>query len=327
MSKINQLLLAFLIVQISVIGGIQLSGEKERVSKPSKVFVGIDFQKATKIEIKAPFNESTQKDNEFILSKENDQWKLDDAEGYPADSSKLEQFLKQVNRIKSVQLVTSSANYYNKLKVADDNYERKITIWTGESSTTFYLGTGNGPQRCHFRVEGSEDILLIEGLLPWDVYDVAGGWINPDFFSVNKDDIWGIKVSVQGKSPVSIARSPLGSWSVEGQTESPVQTKVDAMLTKGSKIVIDHPVGKTAKPEHGFNTPTTIIEVITGTSTISGKAPKTYTTHKLIIGTEKTLASNKSYFARKLGSEWIATLPSWSLTKLTNVSSEELVTE
>lgn len=327
MSKINQILLICFLGQIALIAGMQMTEDNQQAIKPSKVFTNLDLKTATKVEIKAPLNQSTKHDNEFVLSKEGEQWRLNDAENYPADNAKLKQLLENISRIKSGQLVTSSANYHNKLKVADDNYERKLSVWVGEESRSFYLGTANGRERCHFRLEGSPDVYLAEGLLPWDVYDVSSGWVDAQIFTASTDDIWGIRVAVAGKPPVSIKRSPEGSWTVDGQTEPPNPTKLNAMLNKASNIVIDYPVGKIQKPEYGFNSPTTVIEIVTGTSSTTGIAPKSYSTHKVTLGAEKIIASNQSYFARVSGSEWIATVPSWALTKLTDVSSEDLVTK
>jgi hypothetical protein len=324
MSKLNQILALLLALQGGIIAFAQFSVTDNQITRPEKLFVELNPKDATKIHIQALLNQDTLKDNDYTLEKQGEQWVLRDAESYPADSKSIDAFLAKLQKAKSVQRVTSQSSYYSKLKVADSDFERKVTLSIGGKDLGFFIGSGSGPKRCHFRHQGSKDVLLVEGLLPWDVYDAASGWLDPNFFSVDQSNIWGIEVQSKGKPAIQLERGADEQWALSGLPTAVNKIALDAMLIKASKIVLDHAVGKTVKAEFGFNTPSHQVVITTGTSTLSGQRPKSFQTHRFVFGHEKKVRDTKFTYLRKQGSDWIVTVPPWALTKLTDVSIEDL---
>jgi len=325
MSKLNQLLALLLVLQGGILGLVQFSGTENTIQRPEKLFTEVDPKDATKLHIQAPLNQDSLKDNDYTYEKQNGTWVLNDAENYPAESKNLDAFLGKLAKAKSVQRVTSKKTYHNSLKVSESKFERKITMSIDGKEVLFYIGSSSGPKRSHFRFEGTDDVLLVDGLLPFDVYDASSGWLDPNFFTTKKDDVWAIDVQSKGKPRIQVERGADSKWALAGHEGVLNTTSIDAMLVKASKIILDHAIGKTDKPEFGFSDPSHLVTITTGTSTITGFLPKSYKTHRFEFGNSKQIRDSKYTYVRKTGSPWIVMLPDWAQDKLTNASIQDLI--
>ena len=327
MNKVNQFLLACFIGQAVILAGLKLiapSAEERRETSP---FENFKFSEITNISIEAPVNQATFKDNSFTLEKAEKEWVLVDAEGYPLEQEKVAGFLAKVKKIRTSELIAESSNYFDRLKVADDEFERKITLKTAQEEITFFIGSANGQDKCHFRLKGEQSVYLSEGLLPWDIYDVAAGWIYPRYFEAPEDDIWSVSLKTRGKTQFAINKNVAGAWTLPNGQLVRNQKKLKAILAKASRVIIDQPIGKTRKPEYGFASPLHELTIRTGTSSITGALPAKLTSEKITFGAEKILGKNKAFFAQKDPTSWVVTIPEWSLFKLNEATFENLLAD
>ena len=327
MNKVNQLLLACFIGQTVLFAGLKLlapSVEERREASPLATF---KFSEITSISIEAPVNQATFKDNSFTLEKAGKEWILVDAEGYPLEQEKVAGFLAKVKKIRTSELIAESSNYFDRLKVADDEFERKISLKTEQEEITFFIGSANGQDKCHFRLKGEQKVYLSEGLLPWDIYDVAAGWIYPRYFEAPEDDIWSVSLKTKGETQFEINKNVNGAWTLPSGQLVRNQKRLKAVLAKASQIIIDQPIGKSRKPEYGFASPLHELTIRTGTSSITGTLPAKLTSEKITFGAEKILGNNKAFFAQKGSTSWVVTIPEWSLFKLNEATFDNLLAD
>ena len=327
MNKVNQLLVLSLVGQVMAFVGLNLVPSSEGDRYQTSPLSRFDTSKVTKISIAAPINQATFKDNDFTLEKIGEQWTLQDAENYPLEQEKVRGLLSKIKKIRTTELIAESPNYFERLKVADNSFERKITLTNAEQEISFFIGSASGQSKCHFRLSNESKAYLSEGLLPWDVYDVAAGWIKPRFFEIPKEQIWSVALKTKGKPQFEIRKKRNGAWALPNGELVRNRTNLEAVLSKVSQIIIDQPIGKSDKTEYGFSSPIHSLTIQTGTSSISGTLPTKLNLENLTIGAEKMLGTNKAFFARKASSPWIVTIPEWSLYKLNETTFESLVSE
>jgi hypothetical protein len=328
-SKLNRTLGIALVAQLVLLVGVSFAKDEPKMAPPSKVFPDFVADKVTEIEISgdaatggapgagAPTFKSVK------LAKSGTSWGIASADGYPVDTTKVTTFLESVGKLKSGGAVVSKDSYYKKLEVADDDYQRKVTLTHDGKTVSFLVGSSPGFKRVHLRVAGEKDVRLVEGLSAWDVGYRASDWVDRAFVKIPEADVWGLTLD-NSKGRVQLERSPSGEWAVLGAKPDQVVKKsaVDELVRKVAAINLEEPIGKADKPEHGFAAPQASVTLVVGTSSIAGTPPKTTTTQTVRIGGKA--AEGNAYYVRASTSEYVVSAPGWSVEALNTKAVGEL---
>jgi len=118
------------------------------------------------------------------LLKRDDAWVIGTDKALPADNNRVESLLSSLENLNAGLPVASSKNAQAQLEVDDDEYQRKLSIKTGDANTTLLLGTSPGIRKSHVRLEGSDNIHSAS-LPVSDVPTSVDSWLDKSLLAVS----------------------------------------------------------------------------------------------------------------------------------------------
>ena len=176
-SRFIQLLCALLAVQLLVAGFLAMRSDRGgefTAGEPPFTIVADNIEKIS----------ITDGDEEVVLSKQSGDWAIDGEVSLPLQASRIEGLLETLSTMKTGLPVASTVNAREQLEVADDQFQRRISISGGESdSTTLLVGTSPGLRKSHVRRDGSDDIFSAT-LAVSDLPASVNQWLNKGLLSV-----------------------------------------------------------------------------------------------------------------------------------------------
>src|SRR5687768_8030382 len=160
MSKQNLMLVALLGVQLLIIMGMRFGGDDHAITKSVAFLEGYDADKVTKIQILgAPKEKDGPEPESIALEKSGSTWGVATADGFPADQTKVKEFLEKLKKMNYRNKVVTSSKYHDKLEVSADKYQRKVIITQDGKDQTFFVGTSPSFKSLHVRLDGSDNVL------------------------------------------------------------------------------------------------------------------------------------------------------------------------
>jgi uncharacterized protein DUF4340 len=326
MTKMNRILIGLLLAQIVLILGMGLAKEDTATTRVMKVFDNFDPAKVTHIKItsepKDPSDANQPPQQSVELAKEGTAWGISTADNYPADGTKVQEMLEKLSKLKARGEVLKKATFHKKLEVAEDKYQRKVTLTHDGKTIEFFLGTSPSFKNVHFRRAGSDEVLQVGELTTWEVGARAWDWVNRTYVSFPEKDVWGVNL-LNKNGRITMNRDAYGTWHVEGASGELKKTVIDDIVRKASAINIEEPVGKTEKPEYGLADPTATITLTTGTSTISGKMPEEMKTEVIRLGAK--IEKENRYYAKATTSQYVVTVAGWAVDNLVTKTTKDLL--
>jgi hypothetical protein len=327
-SKSNRILIALFLAQIILIMGMTLSRDDTKATRVTKVFEAFDPAKVTRVKIlgepkdASDANQPTQPSIE--LAKEGTQWVIVAADNYPADGTKVQELLDKIGKLKARGDVLTKATYHKKLEVADDKYQRLVTLTHDGKELKFYLGTSPSFKSIHLRKAGSNEVLQASELTSWEVGTRAWDWVDRTYVKYPEKDLWSVRVQNK-QGGFDLDKSADGSWSAKGVSGPLKKTVVDDMTRKVATINLEEPVGKNEKPEYGLSDPLATITIVTGTSTIAGKMPDEMKTDVVRVGAK--LDKDNRYYVKASTSPYVVQVATWGLEPLVTKGPKDLIEE
>jgi hypothetical protein len=324
MSKNNLILAIAFLAQVVLILGMRLGGEESAIPKSSAFLEGYDADKVTKLEILGPPKEGDGPDQPKVsLHKAGTAWGIADADDFPADETKVKDFLKSLGKMRVRSVVVTSSKYHDKLEVSEKKYQKKVTITQDGKDTTFFVGSSPSFKNLHVRRDGSDEVLLANEVSSGDISDRAWGWVDRTYVKYDKPNVWSVKIQNE-KGAIDLERNVADdSWSVPGMTEPIKKSVMEDLIRKASQINLEEPVGKELKPEYGLGAAT--IMLITGTSTIAGVAPKATESTTIEIG--KKIEKENRYYVKASSSDYVVKAASWAIDPLVQKTRKDLIEE
>lgn len=327
MNKLNQILMVALLAQTALIGVTRLGQDTPKIASPSRVFADFEVDKATKLTVWGRREAGKPEPEAIVLEKSGASWVLAGTDGYPADETKVKELLEGVRKLTARGPVVSRDTYHKKLEVADEVYQRKVTITHDGKELSFFLGTSPGFKSLHLRKAGETDVLLVNGMSAYDVGTNPKAWISTKYVEIDTKDVWALSIKGKGKD-LRLERSPTGDqWAVMGAPAGKAAKKsvIDELVRKAATVGVERPLGKSEKPEHGLASPSYVVQLVTGTSTVAGLPPPSTETRELRIGGDTTVDGVKQYYVKYSGSPYYVTAPSWSIDGLVDKEIKDLV--
>lgn len=327
MNKVNQILVAALFAQAAIIAVVNVAGNEPKIAPAAKIYPGFEPDKATKIVLSGPKGtESAEKDKAektVTLEKNGTTWGVQSADGYPVEASKVTELLKSIQNMAARGPVVTKTAYHKKLEVADDAYNRKVTITHDGKDETFFIGTSPSFKKVHLRKAGSNDVVLVEGISAWDLGTTGAEWVNKTYFKVPESDVWSLQVK-NASGQYALEKGPDNSWALVGAPAGAKLAKstIDDVVRKAANVTLDELVGKGEKPEQGFGSPSATVTLVTGTSTIAGVPPKTTETKTIVVGAK---GEGDKYFVKASGSDYVVRAASWAIDPLVTKGPKDLL--
>jgi len=194
--------------------------------------------------------------NQLSLLRKGDGWVLPDLDSFPADRQRVEDMLKHLLAIHEDFPVASDPDAWIRFKLADDNFERRITLsGGGKNLATLYLGTPEGPRQTHARPAGGDTAYAVQFGL-FDAPVATGDWTDKGVLRVAEGDIAGIQVN--GLHLVTaVDSSGDNPWQLEnaepGQTLDPAAAKRLADRLAG--LQVEAVLGRESAAGNGLDAP------------------------------------------------------------------------
>ena len=201
--------------------------------------------------------------NSTLIGFTNNQCVLLDAENYPCDSDKLNEFINLINKFDEGELISKSIDTHRTLKVHMDIHERYVEIQLNTGNIIkMYLGTTPRLRSTHFRLAESPNVYLSPNYTNSKFLAVANDWVETEYFDIDEDHVTSFIVNNQ-RGRNQFVKNESGDWLIldKSISDSLNQVKIKSLLTKITSISLRKPVGIERKPEFGYDNANAIVEI------------------------------------------------------------------
>jgi len=335
MTTLNKVLIALLVVQLGLVALCTTRQEAGTIGELEPLLPDYDAESVSRVQIYSATDGGDTTKPAIDLQKKDGAWVLAGHFDYPADGTAVTSLVGKIATMQARGPATTTSAGHKRLKVADDDYVRKVVLTNAAGETTVYFGISPKFKKLNVRTAGSDDTYLVQQLTAQDANDQVSGWIDPVFVMIPVDTMTALTVE-NSKGIVSLERDADKRWQLAegaplpaGKT-APVSIKqkaVDDIAGKLGKIEIEDVVGTEAKPEFGLDNPAARVTIgMAGESSASGggtdesEAPAREV-RVVEIGAEK----DGAYYVRVLDKPYIVTVKTASLKDVVDLEIGKLV--
>ncbi|HET7087489.1 MAG TPA: DUF4340 domain-containing protein [Anaerolineae bacterium] len=256
MNRINRILFGLLAAQIVLAVLVFLPRFVPTSAESAPLFGSLTPADVTAIRI------LDETGNRVDLVKRGDVWTVAETDDFPADPSRIDSFLTKVAGLKTNLLVTRTSASHKRLKVADDDFARRVDLTQADGSTaTLFIGSASGGGT-HVRAGGQDEAYLTPDLSSFDANTNVNGWIDTTYLSVPQDKVTSLKLE-NANGTLEFEKDASGNWTLKdlaaGEVFNP--NNLTTLLTRLSSLAMIRPLGKADKPEYGLDKPAAVVTV------------------------------------------------------------------
>lgn len=172
MTRTHRILLALLVVQVLLVVAVRAPWRETGGSVRRPLVPELADQTVTKLTIEGPADDSV------VLERAGEGYALPELGGYPVDGARIDELLAALKGLAVRAPVVSRAKHHETLRVAEDAFERRVTLETsGGAKAVLYVGTSPQYQVQNVRREGEDDVFEVRGLSTWQVRADAQSWV------------------------------------------------------------------------------------------------------------------------------------------------------
>ncbi len=252
------------------------------------------------------------------LARPEDAWTLTELDGFPADTTRVDQLLARLAELQGGIPAATSASARDRFRVAEEDFERRVHLFAGDDTVaTLYLGSSPGMGQIHARA-GDSDVIQVVELAAFDIPVKADDWIDRLMLRVPHEQIAAIELGglriarAEGSAdPTADGQSP-HRWEGEGLAEGEQldQQAADTLAERVSELSIGAVLGSEARAEYGLSDPILDLSV-----TPAGSEPVRYRIGRSGDGQRFTLqTSNRPEYFR---------VPSYTAEQLLEAASRD----
>jgi hypothetical protein len=221
MKKIIRILGILFAVQVALAIGLRIRGTGF-ASVSGKPLIAANLDIVDRITIDS-------QDHAAVLVKVSNAWQLPNLGGFPADGKQVEQLLNQLKRIAPDTPMATSADALERFKVADNRFDRRITLGHGAKVVEMlYLGMPQGPRSMPIRRAGEYKVYAIRP----DALDAMtkdDNWATTMALQLPKDSIARIDVNGTDSGGGLVLRAPAPSKSAVAGEKNPPAWQADGL--------------------------------------------------------------------------------------------------
>jgi hypothetical protein len=294
-------LLALLGVQILAAIGLSLGGRGSltptSIDSPLMAF---DSKSVTAIRIEGG------SEGPVTLAKADQGWVIADLADFPADGAKVDQLLEKLAGLKRPLPVATSPEAQRRHKVADEGFERRVTLEAGDKPVaTLILGDSPGFRRTFARPAG-ESVVYDLDLALFDASNRQDDWLARDNLRLGQETIERI-----GSGDWALVKAD-GNWGLEGSDQAPDEAAVNGLLNRLASLSFRGVLGSEDKPEYNQSAP--MLEIALG---LAGGTERQYRISQAQDGEDLVL--------KVAGRPWYYKLSELDLEGLKDLSRDKLL--
>ena len=356
MNKLNLTLCALAALQIVILLVVKFTGDDPTGTDSPRSLLDLNMHRVAGIQVSNPDDEE-----EVSLKKKDGKWLLSSSDDYPvvgdhvmhehqegeADHShSSEGLLDKLSDIEIRRAVIRSASNHEPVKVADDTYERRITLTDSDGDTLarLFVAGGSRGSSAYLRLEGEDEVYEVDSMTPWDVKSRSSSWVENSYVNLEVDDVKSFTATIgkdkkifafekrEQPKETKEADAPKEDGTVkpgeavkpaEPETEmvwwltSPVEakakkTEVEGLLRKVCKVNLSDIVGRKQPADGGLDVPAATYSIKMNDGTTAG----------LTIGTKAEDSSD--FVIKSSGSEYYVKVSEWSIKDTLEPKLEDL---
>ena len=291
MSRLNQILIGLLVVQLALAGFIFWPRPvSEAAGGP--LLAEFDAAEVTALTI------ADGEGNQLALARSGDQWVLPDKGNFPVDGEKVTPFLEKIAAVQADRLVTQTEGSQARLQVAPDEFNRRLELTLADGTTDeLYVGSSAGAAATHVRAEGQPQVYLTGELAAWDANPQVTAWVDTLYFTVPQTATTGLILENQNGTFEFEREGDV--WTMAGLAEGETldQAAVTSLLNQAGSVRLTDVLGAEEQADYGLAEPLAAVTLETedGTYTLQvgarDDATNSYVFH----------ASSSPYYVRVAG--------------------------
>ena len=326
MTRGQKLLAAALVLQaiLIVLARSPFSGASAS-AEPRLLLPDLAAWTPTRIDFEQPDEKS------ITLLRDAENWTVTELEGFPADATKVESLLEDLEGLQVRRPVVSSSRSHGAFKVKDDDFEARIKIWEDggdDPRVDLVLGSSPNYRLTHMRLSDDDRVYEVRGLATYDVRADASVWADKQLLNVDEEAITGLKLS-NAEGSFELSRED-ETWTIVAPSDwadkALDQEKLDALLAAAGSINLSDPVGPVDEAAHGFDDAAATLELrwrpAAGDEGSEASGPEQETVVR--IGSKPGDQDTKRYITRA-GFGFSGTVWSSSVSKLLEQTISDLV--
>lgn len=257
--------------------------------------------------------------------KQGDTWTVAGTDGYPAMGDKITQTLGKLLSMKTDRLVTQTSGSFDRLQVAENNFQRRIDITSTAASgvQTIYMGSSAGSGATFVRNAKEDPTYLTGAIASWELDTSPTTWMDVAYFTVPKQQLKEVTLKNAQGTFNMVPKAGTSDWTLaDAKPEEPIApANISTLLDRITTVNLASVVGKTDSPAYGLSAPlaTLIItstEAVTATASPTETAATTPTTPAKLKTTTLTVgaldSANSAYYLKSSDSPYYVLLASFT---------------
>jgi hypothetical protein len=207
MKKWISILAGLLVAQLVLALALNMTGQEYGAFVTKEKLLAFDKQKVDRLLIE---------DNKasVTLDHSTGQWVLPQEGDFPAAQKTVDTVLDKLAGLEKGWPVATTSAASRRFKVAEDEYERKLTLYSGdEVMASLYIGTSPGFRKVHLRPENEESVFVAE-FNAWEVDAQTDGWIDKEVLQFSQTELEQVRIAEE----VTL-RNEKGEMQLEGLGE------------------------------------------------------------------------------------------------------------
>ncbi len=186
-----------------------------------------------------------------------EEWVLPETNNYPVTAVLADQLVEDMVELDNFRPVTETKGSHERLRVAEDDFERKVTATMVDGTeAVIFVGTTPLPRATHIRVAGDDRVFISDDLRHREVSLQPTYWVNTVYYSVDYSDVRKFTLT----NPQGTFEFILGDdeeWQMKGLglEENFNPNNLISLVTTVSTISLTAPLGNEEKPEYGLLDP------------------------------------------------------------------------
>lgn len=290
-------------------GGTDLS-----VHRPDQPLLAFDPAEVTDIKVAGP------EETEVALKRVADGWLLADAWNVPAKDGKITQLLDRLRDLKTGLAVATTSGAKERFEVADDKFERRITLLKGdETIATLYLGTSPGLRKIHAR-KSDDDVVYSVAFAAYEAPDKADDWLDAGLLHFKQSELEAIELDdltltkTRPKESEQAGVETDNGWTASGLApgENLDQTKAGDLVRKLAQLDVRKVLGTEAKPDFQQDAPELRLKL-----RLSAAEPVSWTLSKPEQGEDYVLKSSQH--------PWYFGVAPWTAKPLLELAKQDAI--
>jgi len=250
MTRLQKFLSVLLFVQL-VVAAIVLWPDKLDAVAAGPLLGEIDQTEVASLTI------ADDRDNSVTLSRNGSTWILSSGGDYPAQSSTVDTLVGKLLAVKDNRLVTRTSSSHSRLKVAEDDFARRIQVeMAGGSTQTIFLGTAPNARSIHVRLDGQDEVYLTGEMTSYEANATHTSWIDAVYVSIQREQITTMLIK-NNNGEFTLNRAVDEEWTLEGLTEEESfdPARANQILGQIANLRMLEPLGKDSLSEYELDDP------------------------------------------------------------------------